>query len=524
MTFTEKIRKSTSRILLEIFLTIFVISSCVNAENITILTSKIDAEMDSSTGIFNRLNLRDTRFDNQIILDPVLLKTFSDKVQPYSFSFMQSTVTGEIQPGSTTVDSENDKTVITTTNIVRFHEIDTLEIQRRLIFNDSNYIFDMELTISNITDDPFGPFSAILSIGPGITDNTFENSGIFKIDQMYKRMPFSKKQETRVYNEPMDVCGIMTNYYAMIVSVKSGAEKYGFTFERLDAPEDVEEKMFGGAGHLNIHVNKTIASRESHKISFESLIGPMFGEELVNINGEGLVDLGFFSGIASFLLHIMTMLKNFTGSWGLAIILLTLLVRAVLHPLNVKQIRSMKEMQKIQPKVNSLREKYKNDPQKLNVETMQLYKEHKINPLSGCLPMIFQLPILFALFSVLRSNVELKGVSFLWIKDLAVPEIIMMGGQEYHFPLLALMVAFSMWWQQKTMGNTAPEQQTMMFMMPIIMFMISRNLASGLLLYWFISNLLSAVTQKYARSHMEPEFVTGKVERGKKSKKQKSED
>lgn len=187
--------------------------------------------------------------------------------------------------------------------------------------------------------------------------------------------------------------------------------------------------------------------------------------------------------ISSLLLSVDSVVQNF----GISIIIATIIVRIILLPLTLKQDKSMKAMKKIQPELEALKEKYRNDKQLLNQKTMELYQKHKVNPAGGCLPLIIQLPILFALFGVLRGGIIPEDSKFLWL-ELTKPDPF------YIFPLLNGAVSF---FQQKLMGNSDnPQMKNMMYMFPIMMIFISYKMPGGLQLYWLTSSL-TAVLQQY---------------------------
>jgi YidC/Oxa1 family membrane protein insertase len=200
-----------------------------------------------------------------------------------------------------------------------------------------------------------------------------------------------------------------------------------------------------------------------------------------------------------FLLATMNKCHAVIPSYGIAIILLTVLIRVLFWPLTHKSTESMKRMQLIQPEIKALQAKYgKSNPQKLQQETMKLYKEKKVNPMGGCLPMFVQIPVFIALFTVLRNAIELRYAGFLWIADLSAPENLFAGQIPYigSLNILPLLMSASMMWQQKLTPQAAstPEQQQqqkmMMYMMPIMMLFFFYKMPSGLVLYWTTSNLL----------------------------------
>ena len=224
---------------------------------------------------------------------------------------------------------------------------------------------------------------------------------------------------------------------------------------------------------------------------------------------------------------IIVFFYSFTHNYGIAIILMTVLIRIILYPLMQKQMVSMREMQKIQPLMKAVQEKYKNDKERLNKELMALYKEHKVNPMSGCLPLLIQMPILILLFQVLREfNTKIYAVyngnpGFLWLKDLSLPDqLIRLPGSGIfgiqYLGIMPFLIGGSMYIQQKMTstdgttgkdGGSAQQTQKMMtIMMPLMIGFMSFTLPSGLTLYWFTSTLLG-IGQQYLINKKMPTIV-----------------
>ena len=205
------------------------------------------------------------------------------------------------------------------------------------------------------------------------------------------------------------------------------------------------------------------------------------------------LDFGFFDIIAKPLLIGMNWIYSFTGSYGWSIIILTIVIKILLYPLTLKSFTSMKELQKIQPLMKELQAKYKEDKQKLNQEMMKLYSEHKINPMGGCLPMVLQIPILFALYRMFYSAIELRHTSFhlvgSWLPDLSAKD------PYYITPILMGLSQFVMQKMTPTPGD--PTQQKIMLIMPIFFTVLFLNFPSGLVIYWLVSNILSIIQQAY---------------------------
>ncbi len=219
------------------------------------------------------------------------------------------------------------------------------------------------------------------------------------------------------------------------------------------------------------------------------------------------VNFGWFDLIAKPCLGLMNFIHDhLVANYGIAIILLTILIKLVFWPLGNKSYTSMHEMKKLQPIMAKIREKYGDDKQRMNQEVMGLYKTYKVNPMSGCLPMVVQMPIFFALYRMLYSAVELRHAPFFgWITDLSAPDRL------FHFafsipmmtaptglPVLTLLMGATMFLQQKMSPATGdPTQAKMMMMMPLVMTVIFVNFSSGLVLYWLVNNVLSISQQYY---------------------------
>lgn len=239
---------------------------------------------------------------------------------------------------------------------------------------------------------------------------------------------------------------------------------------------------------------------------FSIYLGPLDYKTVKNL-GVGLEQIMNFGWkiiqpISILVLWTFTFLHKIIPNYGIVIIVFSILVKVVLHPLTKKSYQSMKEMQEIQPLMNAIREKYSKDPQRMNQEMMKLYKEHGVNPLGGCLPMLLQMPLLYALFIIFRSTIELRHANFVWwIKDLSAPDTIFklpvslpLYGDSFN--VLPLVMGATMLIQQ-VMTMKDPKQKAMVYMMPIIMTLAFNSFPSGLNLYYTLFNLFSIIQQKY---------------------------
>ena len=197
-----------------------------------------------------------------------------------------------------------------------------------------------------------------------------------------------------------------------------------------------------------------------------------------------------FAFFARILLYVMQFFHGITHNWGVAIILLTVLVKLLLYPLTAKSVQSMNEMRKLQPEIEKLKAKHGSDREKLNMATMQLYQQHKVNPLGGCLPMLLQLPIWFALYATLQTSVELYREPFLWMKDLT---------RHDPFFILPIAMGVSSFIMQKISPQPADNAQAkmMLYFMPGFFTILMLFVPGGLTLYTFVNNLLSIAQQQY---------------------------
>ncbi len=239
-----------------------------------------------------------------------------------------------------------------------------------------------------------------------------------------------------------------------------------------------------------------VASQGKIQKEFTAYIGPKEIERLkqVGVHLEAAVDYGWFSFVAHPILFLLKFFHTWVKNWGLAIILLTIFIKLLLHPINKKSLDSMKSMQKLQPKLAELREKYKNDKERLNMEMMALFKTHKVNPVGGCLPMLLQMPVYIALYKVLYNAIELYHAPFFWFyKDLSAPD---------PYFISPILLGIFMVLQQKMSPNPSqdPAQANAMLMMPIIFSVFMLFLPSGLVIYIFVNTFMTVI-QQYMNQH-----------------------
>jgi len=261
--------------------------------------------------------------------------------------------------------------------------------------------------------------------------------------------------------------------------------------QTLDAGQVVTNQIILFAGPKEYRTLARIAAR--------------FGNNLDLVMGYS----GFFGFFAKGLLLAMNGLHSALGlSYGWAIIAITIIIKLLFWPLTQASTRSMKRMQALQPQMTAIREKYKDDPAKMNKKTMEFMKEHKVSPLGGCLPMLLQIPVFFGFFRMIQSAIELRGARFLWIKDLSQPDtLFVIPGTHFPFNLLPLIMGATMLWQARLTPPSPgmdPMQAKMMRYMPLMFLVFLYNFSAGLTLYWTVQNLLTILQTKLTRTLPEP--------------------
>ncbi len=238
--------------------------------------------------------------------------------------------------------------------------------------------------------------------------------------------------------------------------------------------------------------NALLFVQGEQEFSLHGYLGPKVSSILKSINPEltDVIEYGFFTFISKPLFKVLEWLHGLVGNWGWAIVLVTLLIKLILFPLSYKGMMSMNKLKELAPQMKELKEKYSKDPQKMNMKMMEMYKRHGANPMGGCLPMILQIPIFFAIYRVLLNAVELQGAEWtLWITDLSVMD---------PYFVLPLLMGASMWYQQRITPNTMtdPMQQKIFQWLPAVMTVFFISFPAGLVLYWLVNNLFT-IGQQY---------------------------
>jgi YidC/Oxa1 family membrane protein insertase len=373
-------------------------------------------------------------------------------------------------------------------------------VEKQFTFSPETYLIDMGLVFKNGSGSGFTD-RAVVEIQHVLPQTkggyAFEGPSVL-VNGKLEQVKIKKIEDNNRLSGPLGWTAIEDRYFmrSLIPAepvdgvVELALEDDEVVVSRLQRPE------------------RTFLPGETVSYDYKVFFGPK-SMQLLNGLGYDLgkaVQFGMFSFIAKPLLWFMNFIYSIIPNYGVAIIILTIVTKIVLWPLGNKSYKSMSEMKKIQPLMAEVREKHKNDKKQMNQELMALYKTYKINPMGGCLPMVLQIPVFFALYRMLYSAIELRHTPFmLWISDLSAPDRLFEFGfsipfmqPPYGIPVLTLVMGATMFLQQKMSPPPGdPAQAKMMMIMPVVFTFIFINFSSGLVLYWLINNVLSIGQQYY---------------------------
>ncbi|MBU4304739.1 MAG: membrane protein insertase YidC [Candidatus Omnitrophica bacterium] len=376
-----------------------------------------------------------------------------------------------------------------------------LTIIKRIELDARMYKISLITEFKNASDkEIFTGYSFVAATGlnevSGIEDRFRDAMAMFKNGKMYKKN-INSLESLRKIEGDIHFAGFKTRYFSLVATPLNGAD-YFYTQKAAPGSPGAKANVGIGCKQLAIMPQQTVRQEVvlyAGPTDYETMSG-------LNLGIEAIRGKGFFAGISEMLLMLLRFLYKLLNNYGLAVVVLAIIINLFLAPLTIKSLVSMKEMQSLQPLVEQLRNEHKDNPQKLNKEIMGLYKKHKVNPAGGCLPMLLQMPIFFSLYNVLMRAIELRGASFLWIKNLAAPDAFINLPGEY--PLIGssinilpiIMIAVSFFQQKLTNPAQANDQQkAMAFLMPFFLGFIFYNFPSGLALYFLTNSIFSFAIQ-----------------------------
>ncbi len=487
--------------------------SNIPAASVTIDTDNYTAVFSNEGAVLTGFELK--KYQNRQTHQPIELVN-SDPAHPKPFTVQYSIPQlndqkFEIVGSSQKLDHANEEAQL----LFRYRDPQGSVLEKKFTFKNGSYLIGAEVTVSQAK--PGTLTAGMLTVEWADTLGQEEmtagtNSRVqgYRVatlagDHVDSQSP-KKSQESAEIPSPITWTALANQFFMATLipdpasggaSVKVVRDNNAF---KSPTPEDptpgLDPKTFTPRPLL-IFQTPELKQGQSFKEKFQVFIGPQDYSLLksLNLQLEKVIDLGFFGFISVYMLALLQWFFTIVHNWGLAVILLSVSVKLLLwlptHNSYKNMYMTQQKMREVQPKVDALKRKYPDDKQKQQQEQMKLFNEAGINPLGGCLPMLFQLPVFWALYATLNHSIELRGAHFLWLGDLTLHDPI------YVLPLL---MGGTMILQQKVSGQMATQaagqQKMMMWMMPVVLTFISTKWPSGLLLYWVVTNVLSMLQQK----------------------------
>ncbi len=379
-----------------------------------------------------------------------------------------------------------------------------------------NYIAQLEIAYQNSGASPYSNPGYYVALGsaapihhndlPNYTRVTWCINGKTKATdvswfaaQTYPIVGVQKRAAEQYFDEKIsnaEWVGVSNQFFATLLTPLSAKATgvWAQRFESYQKPDGTEE--FGIEAAMGLP-GFQVKPGQTATAQFQLYVGPKLYHRLAQLTHDEaeIMDFGLWKLVSEALLNMMNLIHRFVGNYAVAILILTAIIKLILWPLQTKANKSMRRMAALSPKMQELKEKYKDDPTKMNAEVMRLYKDYGINPVSGCLPMLIQIPIFFGLFTMLRQAVELRNASFLWVHDLSQPDtVVRLHLFDWSIPiniLPMLMAGTSFWMMRITPKSGDATQQKVMMFMPLIFVVFCYNFAAALALYYTTQNLFT---------------------------------
>jgi YidC/Oxa1 family membrane protein insertase len=359
-----------------------------------------------------------------------------------------------------------------------------LRVDKIFTFRGSEYDFDLEIKVTNSSSQALRGGLNLALVHPwdesmAGDSHSFVGPAVYQNEKVHTYKVKKIEKEAIEFGSDAVWTAFEREYFMSAVAPKTGAGEKFRIVKTGDAVENIIETPF-------------LVLKSGEQVEFQYLLyyGPRDLDILEKVDHqlEKAIDFGFFGLIARPLLWVLKYFYQYVGNYGVAIILLTGIIKLIFWPLTQKSYKSMKSMQNLQPEMQKIREKFKTDKERMNKEIMGLYKTNRVNPAGGCLPMLVQIPVFFALYKVLLGTIELRHAPFIfWIQDLAAKD---------PYYITPIIMGATMFLQQKMSPTTMDPNQAKIFMfMPLIFTFMFLNFPSGLVLYWLVNNLLTILQQ-----------------------------
>ena len=471
---------------------------------IVVETATVQAVFSNRGGRITQWKLKEYRDEQGAPVDLVPSSLPADQATPFSLRVDDQTITNRLNTSLYRVTGANGNRVDVgdsgATLVFELEDASGLRVRKEFQFSRDNYV----VVFTAAVDDGGRPLNPAVVWGPGLGDIGARASGgslftgnytqppqaIFERDSEAERISNTSIAEQPIHEGQFRFAGIDDHYF-LAASINPGQTRVEFQAVTVPLP-DQTPRQFVTASY--------VFPQPPSQIKF--FYGPKQFDVLQSVDGELVraINFGFFGWLAVPLLGALQSIHGVVGNYGWSIILLTMFISIAIAPLRHKSVVSMRRMQEVQPQMKAIQDRYAGlkvtDParQKMNTEIMALYKEKGVNPAGGCLPMLLQFPVLLAFYAMLSQAIELRGADFaLWIRDLSQPD---------PYYVIPILMAGTMFWQTKITPTTAdPAQQRVMMIMPLMFTVMFLWAPSGLVIYWFVSNLW-AIGQQYFTNWM----------------------
>ena len=381
-------------------------------------------------------------------------------------------------------------------------------IYKTISFYNNSYLADIELDLTGVSNNIYRDVSFGWSGGLSPTEDNLSDDLYYFNSYAYQggelenlKVGLGEVEEKRLVGET-DWAAIRTKYFTAAIIPET--------------PSNIRSVTLSGKGDSTETYGMSFVFDPINKEVFRLYLGPLEYDRIksLGVGLESIMDFGwsFIRPISKGVLYTLKKMHGTIPNYGFVLIVFAFLVKILVYPLTKKSYQSTSAMQAVAPEINALKEKYKSNPQKLNQATMELYKAKGVNPLGGCLPMLLQMPLLFALFQVFRTTIELRSEPFIWwITDLSSPDTIFFLPFKIplygnHVAVLPILMVISMFIQQKMMTGAAqqPQQKTIQYFMTGFFFLMFNGFPSGLNLYYTLFNVLTIAQQKLIPPETQP--------------------
>ncbi|MDF1756740.1 MAG: membrane protein insertase YidC [Legionellaceae bacterium] len=445
-----------------------------------VVSTKLLSYPESSTDKNKPFTLLQDNKGFQYVANSSLFTVENQKVASIDEPYTSSKQNYELSPGQDTL-------TVTLTG----QDVNGLTVNKHFTFKRGSYLIGVNFDIQNQGDSAWNGYmnTQLLRSSPKEDKTSMFHMGSYTGasysvpgQSRYKKLSFKDMSKNSLDVESEGGWIAMQQHYFLTAWVPNANDKNRFYTRNYGSDYTIG----------NVSSEISVAPGTSKSVKSELYLGPEVTDVLKDISPglELTVDYGWLWFISQILFSLMKSIYNLVGNWGWSIVLVTVLIKLAFYRLSAKSYKSMAGMRKLQPKMQSLRERYADDKAKMSQATMELYKQEKVNPLGGCLPILIQIPVFIALYWVLVESVELRQADFIfWIHDLASPD-------QYH--VLPIIMGLTMFIQQKL--NPAPPdpmQAKVMMFLPVVFTILFLNFPAGLVLYWTVNNSLSILQQWY---------------------------